>query len=186
MRVFACLTLVATLSAAFAGATSLSGALHASTSARQGAPIPAHPIFSGVWSPSNPQSADKLFAAYVIPIPGGAKLSIDQRPNRITIGIDLPEADLDRLHTRFFANVVYPISRYPVGGNGAGPDRSIEAAWEGEALVIPSFSARDGGRVPVTVTFSLQESHLAMKTEYQLPSAARMTSVTQLFDRAAK
>ena len=176
MRVSASLALVAALSIASVAPSSLS--------ARQGAAIPAHPIFSGVWSPSNPQSADRFFAAHVTPVPGGAKLSIDQRPSRITVGIDLPEADLDRLNSRFFASVVYPISRYPLGGNGAGPGLPVEAAWDGEALVIPSFSVRGGGRVPVSVTFSLQQSQLAMKTEYQLPSAPRLTSVTQLFDRA--
>lgn len=176
MRVSASLALVAALSVASTAPSSLS--------AKQRSAIPAHPIFSGVWSPSNPQSADKFFAAFVTPMPGGAKLSIDQRPNRITVGIDLPEADLDRLNRHFFASVVYPISYYRAGGNGAGSDLSTTAAWDGEALVIPNFAMRDGSGVPVTVTFSLQKSQLAMKTEYQVRPGARETVVTQLFDRA--
>jgi hypothetical protein len=164
------------IAAAFASAPS--------ASARQAAPIPAHPIFSGVWSPVNAMQADRLFAAFISPVPGGAKLSIDQRPGRITVGIDLPDDDLDRFagnNMGFFARVVYPISRYPLGGNGAGPNRSVDAAWNGEALVIPLFSAWDLGENGATkmVTFSLQDSHLAMKLEWGKASA-----FTQLFDRA--
>jgi hypothetical protein len=83
--------------------------------------------------------------------------------------------------------VVYPISRYPVGGNGASPDRSIEAAWDGEALVIPSFlawQAQADQASNTTVTFSLQDSHLAMKLDWQVRASGKGNTLTQLFDRA--
>jgi hypothetical protein len=159
-----------------------------SASARQGAPVPAHPIFSGVWSPVNTKASDTFFAARVSPVPGGAKLSIDQRQSRITVSIDLPDADLDHLAQTgrgFFPSVVYAISNRPLGGNGAGPGRPVEAAWDGEALVIPSFSAWDGQqRFPLSVTFSLQESHLAMKLEWQPLPTGKVNTVVQLLDRA--
>jgi hypothetical protein len=158
-----------------------------SASAGQGAPIAAHPVFSGVWSPVNTKAADTFYAARVIPVPGAAKLSIDQRETRITVGIELPEADLDRLTSRFLGSVVYPISRHPIGGDGAGPGRPVDAAWQGEALVIPSFSAWESPKTPVTevtVTFSLEGPRLSMKTEILRLSTGKVATVTQLFDRA--
>ena len=144
-----------------------------------------HPSFAGTWEPSEPVKSDRLFDVGLSAIPGGGRLMIEQRPNRLTVTITMPDDRLDpilNINGRFYSTIVYRLteSRWPAGGTGAaGPPRPTVPTWFGDRLVIPDM--RPAARRTLT-TFSLDGDRLKMETVVEVDDT-RKNNVTEWFTR---
>ncbi len=145
----------------------------------------AHPTFAGTWQPADPARSDELFGVGLTRIPGSGRLTLEQRSDRLTVTITMPDDVLDPLldlSGPFFQTVVYrlPESRLPPGGFGAaGPPPLRHPTWVGDRLVVPNAwpSAR-----PTTTTLSLDGDRLRLDTRVEV-SRSMANAVTQWFTR---
>ncbi len=154
--------------------------------AQQSAGAVQHPSLTGTWLPSEPARSDELFAVGLTTIPGNGQLTIDQRSDRLTVTITLPDDKLDPLlsvNGRFYTTIIYRLSGRPErsGGAGAGgPQPPSVPTWFGDRLVIPD--ARPSPR-RTTTTYSLVGDRLKLETSVEI-SAGRANMVTQWLTRA--
>jgi hypothetical protein len=143
------------------------------------------PTLAGTWQPSDPARSDELFAVGLTAIPGSGRVTIEQRPDRLTVTISIPDDKLDpilRVSGRFYPAIIYRISETAgrFGGAGAGgPHPPAMPTWFGEKLVIPD--ARPGAR-PITMTYSIDGSRLKVETRVDL-DGTRANTVTEWFTR---
>jgi hypothetical protein len=144
-----------------------------------------HPTFAGTWAPSDPERSDELFALGLTAIPGRGRLTVEQRVDRLTVTITMPDDKLDpilSINGRFYATIVYRLSETPgrSGGAGAGgPQTPAGPTWFGDRLVVPD--ARPAAR-PITMTYSLDGDRLKLETRVDV-SAAHANTVTEWFTR---
>ena len=112
------------------------------------------PTLAGTWVPSDPKRSDELFAVGLAVTPGGGRLTIEQRADRLTVTIAMPDDKLDpllRVNGRFYTTIIYRLSGGRSGGAGAGgPQSPSGPTWFGDRLVIPD--ARPAAR-QTTVTY---------------------------------
>src|SRR5262245_11540247 len=145
-----------------------------------------HPSFAGTWQPSEPAKSDRLFDVGLTAIPGGGRLTIEQRTDRLTVRITMPDDRLDPIldiNGRFYETIVYrvPAASGRSGGFGAaGPPTPVGVTWVGDQLVIPS--ARPDARFPGKTTFSIDGDRLKLETRRQI-SDDRASTVTEWFTR---
>ena len=155
----------------------------------QSAPVTTHPNLAGVWIPADPVTSDKRFMFGLTPIPGRGQLTIEQRPDRLTLTITMPDADLDRLldiNGRFYTTITYRVSPTPgrAGGYGAAgpPPPPNGPTWFGDELVTrnprPASNANQ-----TTTRYSLDGARLKSVTQIHLPTGPTNT-VTEWFVRA--
>ena len=86
---------------------------------------PQRPSFAGTWEPSEPAKSDRLFDVGLAVIPGQGRLMIEQRSDRLTVRITMPDDRLDPIlgiKGRFYETIVYRTPTAPgrSGGYGAG------------------------------------------------------------------
>jgi hypothetical protein len=146
----------------------------------------ARPNFTGAWIPSDPTASDRWFDVGLTNIPGQGRVTIAQRPDRLTVTITMPDEKLDPLLTisgRFYPTVIYRLTDAPgrIGGAGAGgPLRPSVPTWFGDRLVIPdpwpSFRR-------TSATYSLDGDRLKLETSVEVDSA-RSNTITQWFTKA--
>jgi hypothetical protein len=150
-------------------------------------PLPTqHPSFGGVWMPSVPEASDRRFAVGLTLIPGHGRLSIEQRENRLTVTMTIPDDKLDvmlRVQGRFYPTAMYYLSETEgrSGGYGAnGQPQLTKATWFGDRLVVPD--PWPGLRYPTTQTYSLDGGRLKLETHVEV-SAGRESDVAEWFTR---
>jgi hypothetical protein len=145
----------------------------------------AHPVFAGTWMPSDAAASNRWFDVGLTNIPGDGRLTIEQRPDRLTVTITMPDQKLDpllKINGRFYPTVMYRLTdaQGRLGGAGAGgPQRPSVPTWFGDRLVIPdpwpSFRR-------TSATYSLEGDRLKMETTVEIDSA-RSNTITQWFTR---
>jgi hypothetical protein len=131
------------------------------------APLPTpHPSFAGTWAPAIPAASDQRFNVGLTLIPGQGRLSIEQRANRLTVTITIPDDKLDPMlagRGRFYPTVIYYLFETRPGGYGAaGPPKLTQATWIDDRLVIPN--PWPGMTHPTTQTYSLDGDRLKIET----------------------
>jgi hypothetical protein len=143
----------------------------------------SHPILAGIWAPSDPVMSDWLFARGVNLVPGSGRLTIEQRADRFTLTITMPDDQLDpllSLQGRFYPTIIYHLyeSRGRVGGAGAGgaPPTTVPT-WVGDRLVIPQPQYAGPN---TTATYSLDADRLKLETHVELADG-RVNNWTELF-----
>ena len=151
------------------------------------APVPnQHPSFAGTWTPSSPEASDRRFAVGLTLIPGLGRLSIEQRENRLTVTMTIPDDRLDvllRVRGRFYPTAIYYLSETEgrSGGYGAsGQPKLTKATWFGDRLVVPN--PWPGLENPTTQTYSLDGGRLKVETHVEL--GGRESDVAEWFTRA--
>jgi hypothetical protein len=143
------------------------------------------PTFAGTWTPSDPDRSDQLFAVGLTAIPGDGQLTIEQRPDRLTLSMAMPDEKLDPIlgvNGRFYPTIIYriPNERFRLGGFGAsGPQFPAGPHWLGDQLVIPGV--RPGAR-PITAVLSIDGERLKMETQVEVREG-RTNTVTEWFTR---
>jgi len=143
------------------------------------------PTLAGVWEPSDPDRTDRFFSVGLAPLPGDGRLTIEQRSDRLTVTMTMPDEKLDPIlsfNGRFYQTVVYRVSpeRWrPVGFGAGGPQLPTAPTWFADTLVIPN--ARPSAR-PVTTTYSLEGARLKVETRVEI-SEGRSNTVTEWFKR---
>ena len=146
---------------------------------------PQRPSFAGTWEPTEPEKSDRLFDVGLTTIPGRGQLTIEQRADRFTVRITMPDDRLDPILSikgRFYETIVYRTPTAPgrSGGYGAGgPATPVGVTWVGDQLVIPN--ARPDGR-PGKTTYSMDGDRLKVETLGQVTSD-RASTVTEWFTR---
>ena len=116
---------------------------------------------------------------------GRGRLTIEQRPDRFTVTITMPDDDLTpvlRINGIFYTTIVYSISEMTgrSGGAGAGgPQSPSRPTWIGDKLVIPN--ARPAARASTT-TYSLDGDRLKLETHVEMGDG-RANDVTQWFTK---
>jgi hypothetical protein len=146
---------------------------------------PPHPMFAGIWTPSEPARSDQLFSVGLTAIPGSGRLMIEQRADRLTVTITMPDDKLDPLlsiNGPFYQTIVYRLfePRGRSGGAGAGGLQPPSVpTWLGNQLVIPN--PRPAAR-PATTTYSLDGDRLKLETRVEARTA-QATTVTEWFTR---
>jgi hypothetical protein len=71
---------------------------------------PSHPSFAGVWTPSVPEASDSKFGVGLTLIPGQGRLDIEQRADRLTVTMTIPEKQLAPMLAasgRFYPTAIY-------------------------------------------------------------------------------
>lgn len=142
------------------------------------------PDFSGTWSPVDPAKSDTLFDVGLTAIPGSARLTIEQTPNRFTTTVTIPDARLDpylNFSGRFSPTTIFRIYETGrQGGAGAGgPVLPARTSWVGNRLYIPNMS---GGVKRTMTTFEMDGERLKMETVVEV-DAVRRNTVTELFGK---
>ena len=146
---------------------------------------PRHPSFAGTWAPSDPDKSNQLFNVGLSSIPGSGRMTIEQRDDRFTVTIALPDDKLEamlRLTGRYYPTTIYrvPPGSVRVGGTGAGgPPPLTDPTWMDDKLVIPN--ARQSAR-PVTTTYALDGERLKVESQVEI-GAGRSNTVTEWFTR---
>lgn len=151
------------------------------------APLPnQRPSFAGTWTPSSPESSDRRFAVGLTLIPGQGRLSIEQRENRLTVTMTIPDDRLDvilRVKGRFYPTAMYYLSETEgrSGGYGAsGQPQLTKATWLGDRLVVPN--PWPGLARPMTQTYSLDGNRLKIETRADMGSG-RESNFTEFFTK---
>lgn len=145
-----------------------------------------HPSFAGVWAPSIPADSDRRYDVGLTLIPGQGRLTIEQRANRLTVTITVPDDKLDpmlAINGRFYPTVIYylPETAGRLGGYGAsGPPKQTQTAWVGDELVIPNPWPQFTH--PTTQTYSLDGERLQIETRVDMGSG-RVNDVIERFTR---
>ena len=133
------------------------------------------------------ERSDRYFDVGLSPIPGTARLIIEQRGvNRLTVTILIPEERLAPINPRFYATfyqtIVYRLFEPEGRGGGAGaggaPQPTVPT-WVGDRLVIPN--ARPSA-FPTLTTFSMDGDQLKIETHVDR-GGGRGNHVTELFKR---
>ena len=143
------------------------------------------PAFGGTWAPSEPGRSDQFFAVGLTVVPGDGQLTIEQRSDRLTLSIAMPDEKLDPIlsvNGRFYSTIIYriPNERVRLGGFGAGgPRLPAGPHWLGDTLVLPN--ARPATR-PITAMLSLDGERLKIETHVELPNG-RPNTVVEWFAR---
>lgn len=148
--------------------------------------IPDHPSFTGTWAPAEPAKSDRLFEVGLSPIPGRARLILEQRrTNRLRVTIQIPDDVLDAFDPRFFA-YVYTTITYNLfepgrsgGAGAAGEPQPTLPTWVGDQIVIPN--PRPSSR-PLTMTLAMEKDRLKLDTRIEI-DAKRTNTVTEWFTR---
>jgi hypothetical protein len=143
-----------------------------------------HPSLAGSWAPAIPEASDRRFDVGLTLIPGQGGLSIEQRANRLTVTITIPDDKLDsmlRARGRFYPTVIYYAFETRPGGYGAaGPPKLTQATWIDDRLVIPN--PWPGLTHPTTQTYSLDGDRLKIETRVDM-GAGRESVVTEWFTK---
>jgi len=98
------------------------------------------PSFAGVWAPVEPARADAYFDNGLSMVPGGGRLVIEQRPDRLTVTGEIPDDILDRLLTiqkKHRPTTIYRIVSATGRSGGAGASGVQDnSSWQGDRLVF--------------------------------------------------
>jgi len=117
-------------------------------------------------------------------IPGQGRLSIEQRANRLTVTMTIPDDKLDPMlagRGRFYPTVIYYLFETRLGGYGAaGPPKLTQATWIDDRLVIPD--PWPGLTHPTTQTYSLDGDRLKIETRVDM-GAGRENDVPEWFTK---
>ena len=124
-------------------------------------PLP-RPSFAGTWTPSEPARNDVLFDNGLGWVPGNGRLIIEQRPDRLTVTREIPDAKLDPLlsiNGQVSLTVAYRIieSQGRFGGAAAVGAYGQKPSWQGASLVLWDDGCCGKG---FTVTYSLDGDRL--------------------------
>jgi hypothetical protein len=140
----------------------------------------SHPSLAGIWAPTVPEDSDRLFGVGLTLIPGQGRLTIEQRANRLTVTITIPDDKLDprlAIQGRFYPTVIYFVSEARSLGYGAGgPPKLTQATWVDDRLVIPN--PWPGLTHPTMQTYSLDGDRLRVETRVEM-GAGRENVITE-------
>jgi hypothetical protein len=144
----------------------------------------AHPSFAGTWAPSIPSDSDRLFDVGLTMISGQGRLIIEQRANRLTVTMTIPDDKLEPLlaiNGPFYPTAIYYLSDTRTGGYGAGGAPQLtQPTWLGNQLVIPNPWPML--KRPTTQTYSLDGDHLAIETRVDM-GPGRVNDHTERFEK---
>jgi hypothetical protein len=117
-------------------------------------------------------------------IPGQGRLTIEQRANRLTVTMTIPDDKLEPLlaiNGPFYPTAVYYLPETRTGGYGAGGvPVPTGPTWLGNQLVIPNPWPQF--KYPTTQTYSLDGARLAIETRVD-KGAGHVSDHTELFDK---
>jgi len=144
---------------------------------------PLRPSFAGVWTPSIPEASDSKFGVGLTLIPGQGRLEIEQRADRLTVTMIIPEKQLAPMLAasgRFYPTAIYNLPRSD-GRPGSEYRQETQAMWVDGRLVIPN--PWPGLARPTTQTYSLDGNRLKIQTHSDMGNG-RHTDVTEWFTTA--
>jgi hypothetical protein len=147
-------------------------------------PAVTPPALAGIWVPVDPARSDRYFDVGLSLVPGQGRLTIEQRPDRITVRITMPDDRLDPLLDltgRFYEAIIYRVgTQGRQGGFGAsGPQPPTGPTWIGDRLVIPNPRP---SVYPTTTTYSREGERLKSETRVTV-AAGRENTVTEWFTK---
>jgi hypothetical protein len=146
-----------------------------------------HPTFAGIWTPSDPARSDKAWSVGISRIPGRARLTIEQRPDRLTLTISMPDDLLSSMLrlVPFYPTVVLHLSDVQrSGGYGAGgPPPLSGPTWVGDQLTVPALWP--GDKDSTTTTYSLDGDRLKVETR-TVVNAAHTNHLEEWFNRSSE
>ena len=144
----------------------------------------SHPSFAGIWAPSIPGASDRRYDVGLTMIPGQGRLAIEQRANRLTVTMTIPDDKLEPLLAisgRFLPTAIYYLPETRTGGYGAGGAPELtRPTWLGNQLVIPNPWPQLTR--PTTQTYSLDGDKLAIETRVDM-GPGRVNDFTERFDK---
>ena len=144
---------------------------------------PSHPSCAGVWTPSDPEASDSKFGVGLTLIPGQGRLDIEQRADRLTVTMTIPEKQLARMLAasgRFYPAAIYNLPESD-GRPGSDYRQQTQARWVDDRLVIPN--PWPGLARPTTQTYSLDGNRLKIQTHSDMGNG-RQSDVTEWFTKA--